>query len=317
LVLSVTRAFGRQGSEFKNTPNIAAIYLQTACKRSLSGNISVSRSQIPAPDFINTSVTGGSNPAWPPRPYLLAFLQPLKRRFSRRRDGVGSLLTPQGGFVMIFSIPEGRHTGGRRVPAEKFTGEGLTFDDVLLIPAKSRVLPRDVDVSTRISRRIKLNLPLISAGMDTVTESRMAIAMAREGGIGVIHRNMPLEKQAEEVDKVKRSEHGVITNPFRLSPEHAVNDAAALMERYRISGVPITVGERLVGIITNRDLRFEDDYTRPIGDVMTREGLVTAPEGTTLKEAQEILRRHKVEKLPIVDGQFNLKGLIKIGRAHV
>jgi len=203
------------------------------------------------------------------------------------------------------------------VPAEKFTGEGLTFDDVLLIPAKSRVLPRDVDVSTRISRRIKLNLPLISAGMDTVTESRMAIAMAREGGIGVIHRNMPLEKQAEEVDKVKRSEHGVITNPFRLSPEHAVNDAAALMERYRISGVPITVGERLVGIITNRDLRFEDDYTRPIGDVMTREGLVTAPEGTTLKEAQEILRRHKVEKLPIVDGQFNLKGLIKIGRAHV
>lgn len=198
------------------------------------------------------------------------------------------------------------------MPVDKFIREGLTFDDVLLIPAKSRVLPRDVDVSTRITRQTKLNLPLVSAGMDTVTEARMAIAMAREGGLGVIHRNMPAEKQAEEVDKVKRSEHGVITNPFRLSPEHTVNDAAALMERYRISGVPITVGERLVGIITNRDLRFEDDYTQPIGEVMTREGLVTAPEGTTLKEAQEILRRHKVEKLPIVDGQFNLKGLITI-----
>ena len=148
--------------------------------------------------------------------------------------------------------------------------------------------------------------------MDTVTESRMAIAMAREGGIGVIHRNMSIQRQAEEVDKVKRSEHGVITNPFRLSSEHTVNDAAALMERYRISGVPITEKERLVGIITNRDLRFEEDYTKKIGDVMTREGLVTAPEGTTLKEAQEILRRHKVEKLPIVDEDFHLKGLITI-----
>ncbi|MEW5785084.1 MAG: IMP dehydrogenase [Bacillota bacterium] len=196
--------------------------------------------------------------------------------------------------------------------SDKFSREGLTFDDVLLVPAKSRILPRDVDVATRLTRRIRLHLPLMSAGMDTVTESRMAIAMAREGGIGVIHRNLTLEKQAEEVDKVKRSEHGVITNPFRLSPEHTVNDAAALMERYRISGVPITVGERLVGIITNRDLRFEDDYTLPIGEVMTREGLVTAPEGTTLKQAQEILRRYKVEKLPIVDDQFNLKGLITI-----
>jgi IMP dehydrogenase len=195
---------------------------------------------------------------------------------------------------------------------DKFTREGLTFDDVLLIPAKSRVLPRDVDVSTAVTRGIRLNLPLMSAGMDTVTEARMAIAIAREGGIGVIHRNMTVEKQAEEVDKVKRSEHGVITNPFHLSPEHTLNDAAALMERYRISGVPVIVGERLVGIITNRDLRFEDDYTRPIGEVMTKEGLVTAPEGTTLKEAQEILRRHKVEKLPIVDGDFNLKGLITI-----
>ncbi len=199
------------------------------------------------------------------------------------------------------------------MPADnRFAREGLTFDDVLLVPARSRVLPRDVDLTTRLTRTIKLNIPLISAGMDTVTEARMAIAMAREGGLGVIHRNMTIEKQAEEVDKVKRSEHGVITNPFCLSPEHAVNDAAALMERYRISGVPITEGDRLVGIITNRDLRFEDDYTRPIHEVMTREGLVTAPEGTTLPEAQEILRCHKVEKLPIVDEEYNLKGLITI-----
>lgn len=196
--------------------------------------------------------------------------------------------------------------------SDKFSWEGLTFDDVLLVPAHSQVLPRDVDISTRLSRNIKLHLPLLSAGMDTVTESRMAIAMAREGGIGVIHRNMTIEKQAEEVDKVKRSEHGVITNPFRLTPDHTLNDAAALMERYRISGVPVTVGEKLVGIITNRDLRFEEDYTRPIGEAMTHEKLVTASVGTTLKEAQEILRRHKIEKLPIVDDDFNLKGLITI-----
>lgn len=195
---------------------------------------------------------------------------------------------------------------------DKFAREGLTFDDVLLLPARSRVLPRDVDVTTAATRGIRLNLPLMAAGMDTVTESRMAIAIAREGGIGVIHRNTSVEKQAEEVDKVKRSEHGVITDPFHLSPEHTLNDAAALMERYRISGVPVTVKGRLVGIITNRDLRFEDDYTRLIGDVMTKEGLVTAPEGTTLQQAQEILRQHKVEKLPIVDGAFNLKGLITI-----
>ncbi len=195
---------------------------------------------------------------------------------------------------------------------EKFSYEGLTFDDVLLVPSRSKVLPRDVDISSHLTRNIKLNLPLLSAGMDTVTEARMAIAIAREGGIGVIHRNMTIEKQAEEVDKVKRSEHGVITNPFRLSPEHTLNDAAALMERYRISGVPVTVGEKLVGIITNRDLRFEEDYTRPIGEAMTCEKLVTAPEGTTLKEAQEILRHHKIEKLPIVDDRFNLKGLITI-----
>lgn len=196
--------------------------------------------------------------------------------------------------------------------ADKFAWEGLTFDDVLLVPARSQVLPRDVEIATRLSRNIKLNLPLLSAGMDTVTEARMAIAVAREGGIGVVHRNMKIEKQAEEVDKVKRSEHGVITNPFRLTPEHTLNDAAALMERYRISGVPVTVGEKLVGIITNRDLRFEEDYSRPIGEAMTHEQLVTAPEGTTLKEAQEILRQHKIEKLPIVDNQFNLKGLITI-----
>ncbi len=195
---------------------------------------------------------------------------------------------------------------------EKFAWEGLTFDDVLLVPARSKVLPRDVEISTQLSRNIRLNLPLLSAGMDTVTEARMAIAIAREGGIGVIHRNMTIEKQAEEVDKVKRSEHGVITNPFRLTPEHTLNDAAALMERYRISGVPVTVGDKLVGIITNRDLRFEEDYSRPIGEAMTHEKLVTAPVGTTLKEAQEILRQHKIEKLPIVDDHFNLKGLITI-----
>jgi IMP dehydrogenase len=195
---------------------------------------------------------------------------------------------------------------------DKFSYEGLTFDDVLLVPAHSKIIPRDVEVATRLSRNINLNMPLLSAGMDTVTESRMAIAIAREGGIGVIHRNMTVKKQAEEVDKVKRSEHGVITNPFRLSPEHTLNDAAALMERYRISGVPVTVGEKLVGIITNRDLRFEDDYSRPISEAMTSEELVTAPVGTTLKEAQEILRRYKIEKLPIVDDQFHLKGLITI-----
>ncbi len=195
---------------------------------------------------------------------------------------------------------------------ERFSLEGITFDDVLLVPARSKVLPRDIQVATRLTQNIKLNIPIISAGMDTVTESRMAIAMAREGGVGVIHRNMSILEQADEVDKVKRSEHGVITNPFYLSPEHAVNDAAALMERYRISGVPITVDGKLKGIITNRDLRFEEDYTKKIGEVMSQENLVTAPEGTTLNEAQEILRNHKVEKLPIVDDEYTLKGLITI-----
>ena len=194
----------------------------------------------------------------------------------------------------------------------KFAREGVTFDDVLLIPAKSRVLPSEVDVTTSLTRQIRLNIPLMSAGMDTVTESRMAIAMAREGGVGVIHKNMSIEKQAMEVDRVKRSEHGVITNPFHLSPDHTINDAAALMERYRISGVPITVKGKLVGIITNRDLRFEQNFDRLIKDVMTKDRLVTAPVGTTLAEAQVILQRHKVEKLPIIDDNFMLKGLITI-----
>lgn len=190
--------------------------------------------------------------------------------------------------------------------------EGITFDDVLLIPSKSAFLPSEVDVSTQLTKSIRLNIPLISAGMDTVTESRMAIAMAREGGVGVIHKNMSVETQAAEVDKVKRSEHGVITNPFHLSPEHKIHDAAELMKRYRISGVPITINGKLVGIITNRDLRFEQDYNRYIKDVMTKDRLVTASVGTTLQEAQGILQQYKVEKLPIVDEQFMLKGLITI-----
>ncbi|SHK08991.1 IMP dehydrogenase [Anaerobranca californiensis DSM 14826] len=195
---------------------------------------------------------------------------------------------------------------------EKFLPEGLTFDDVLLVPAKSEVLPKDVSLKTNLTQKIQLNIPLISAGMDTVTESKMAIAMAREGGIGVIHKNMSIERQASEVDRVKRSEHGVITNPFSLTKENTIEEAAALMAKYRISGVPITEGEKLVGIITNRDLRFEEDYSRPIKDVMTSENLVVAPVGTSLTEAKQILMKHKIEKLPLVDQHFNLKGLITI-----
>ncbi|MGF7400262.1 IMP dehydrogenase [Thermoanaerobacterium thermosaccharolyticum] len=194
----------------------------------------------------------------------------------------------------------------------KFEKEGLTFDDVLLIPAKSDVLPKEVDTRTRLTNKIKLNIPLISAGMDTVTESRLAIAIAREGGIGIIHKNMPIERQALEVDRVKRSEHGVITNPFYLTPDHKIQDAVELMERYRISGVPITVNNKLVGIITNRDIRFESNLERPIKEVMTKENLVTAPVGTTMDEAREILKRHKIEKLPLVDEDNNLRGLITI-----
>ena len=189
---------------------------------------------------------------------------------------------------------------------------GLTFDDVLLVPRKSEVLPRDVDTSTVIAPGIKLNVPLLSAAMDTVTDSRMAIAMAREGGLGIIHKNMTIEEQANQVDKVKRSEHGVITDPFFLSPDHLIRDAEALMGKYRISGVPITRGKKLVGILTNRDLRFETDMNRRIGEVMTSENLITAPVGTTLEEAKEILAAHRIEKLPIVNEDFELCGLITI-----
>lgn len=195
---------------------------------------------------------------------------------------------------------------------KSFVKEGLTFDDVLLIPKKSDLLPSDVDLTSKLTRNITLNIPLVSAAMDTVTESRLAIAMAREGGIGIIHKNMSIEAQATEVDKVKRSEHGVIVDPFSLTAEHTLKDADELMGKYKISGVPITEGTKLVGILTNRDLRFEENFSKPIGQVMTKENLITAPEGTTLAEAQEILRKHKIEKLPIVDKNYNLKGLITI-----
>lgn len=195
---------------------------------------------------------------------------------------------------------------------DKVIKEALTFDDVLLVPQYSEVLPKDVDVSTYLTRTIKLNIPLMSAGMDTVTESRMAIAIAREGGIGVIHKNMTIEEQASEVDKVKRSEHGVIVDPFYLSPENKIYEAMELMAKYRISGVPITVNGKLVGIITNRDIRFETDYSKPIKEVMTSSNLITAKEGITLEEAKEIMKKHKIEKLPIVDDDGNLKGLITI-----
>lgn len=195
----------------------------------------------------------------------------------------------------------------------KFAKEGLTFDDVLLVPRKSEVLPREVNISARLSAGIKLNIPLISAGMDTVTEAALAIAIAREGGIGIIHKNMSVAQQAEEVDRVKRSESGVITNPFSLTPSHHVYDAEELMGKYRISGVPIVdADKKLVGILTNRDLRFVHDYSIKISDVMTRENLVTAPVGTTLQEAEGILQRHKIEKLPLVDEENTLKGLITI-----
>ena len=194
----------------------------------------------------------------------------------------------------------------------KLIGEGITFDDVLLVSAFSEVIANDVDTRTRLTNKIQLNIPLMSASMDTVTEHRMAIAMARQGGIGIIHKNMSIEEQAEEVDKVKRSENGVITDPFSLSPEHTIQDADDLMAKYRISGVPITEGTKLVGIITNRDLKFETDFSKKIKESMTSEGLVTAKEGITLEEAKQILGKARKEKLPIVDDDFNLKGLITI-----
>ena len=191
-------------------------------------------------------------------------------------------------------------------------GEGITFDDVLLVPAYSEVTPNMVDLSTNLTKTVKLNIPMMSASMDTVTEHRMAIAMARQGGIGIIHKNMSIEAQAEEVDKVKRSENGVITDPFSLTPEHTLQDADNLMAKFRISGVPITENGKLVGIITNRDLKFEEDFTKKIKNSMTSEDLVTAREGITLEEAKKILAKARKEKLPIVDGNFNLKGLITI-----
>ena len=194
----------------------------------------------------------------------------------------------------------------------KIVCEGLTFDDVLLIPQKSDILPHQVDLSTQLTKTIKLNIPMMSSAMDTVTESSLAIAMAREGGIGIIHKNMTIEQQATEVDKVKRSEHGVITDPFYLSPEHTLRDADELMGKFRISGVPITEGKKLVGIITNRDLKFETDYTKKIKEAMTSENLITAPVGTSLEEATEILRQHKIEKLPLIDENGELGGLITI-----
>ncbi len=191
-------------------------------------------------------------------------------------------------------------------------GDGITFDDVLLVPAYSEVIPNQVDLTTYLTKTIKLNIPLMSAGMDTVTEHRMAIAMARQGGIGIIHKNMSIQAQADEVDKVKRSENGVITDPFYLSPEHTLKDADELMAKFRISGVPITEGKKLVGIITNRDLKFEEDFSRKIKECMTSKNLVTAKEGITMTEAKKILAKARVEKLPIVDEDFNLKGLITI-----
>lgn len=194
----------------------------------------------------------------------------------------------------------------------KIIKEGLTFDDVLLVPQHSSILPKDANLEVDLAEGIHLNIPLLSASMDTVTEHQLAIAMAREGGIGMIHKNLSIEKQAEQVDKVKRSEHGVITDPFFLSPQHKLSDALQLMSRYKISGVPITVEGKLVGILTNRDLRFETNFDQPIGDVMTKENLVTALEGVTLEEAQNLLGKHRIEKLPIVDKNYNLKGLITI-----
>lgn len=194
----------------------------------------------------------------------------------------------------------------------KILKQAYTFDDVLLVPQKSELLPKDTVLSTYLTKKIKLNIPLMSAGMDTVTEAKMAIAMAREGGIGIIHKNMSIEKQAIEVDKVKRQENGVITDPFYLSPDNTIEEAQALMSKYRISGVPITVEGKLVGIITNRDIVFETNFLRPIKEVMTKENLITAPENTTVEEAKSILMEHKIEKLPLVDDSNNLRGLITI-----
>jgi len=195
---------------------------------------------------------------------------------------------------------------------EKIVMEGLTFDDVLLIPAKSNVLPRDVDVRTQLTRNITINIPIVSAAMDTVTDSKLAIAIAREGGIGIIHKNLSIEKQAAEVDKVKRSESGMIANPLSLSPDKRLRDALRLMDEFHISGIPIVENGKLVGILTNRDLRFETNLDQRIREVMTKDNLITAPEGTKIEEAEKILQKHRIEKLPIVDRQGHLKGLITV-----
>ncbi|MEW6308012.1 MAG: IMP dehydrogenase [Bacillota bacterium] len=212
--------------------------------------------------------------------------------------------------ILWQSPPQGRRDA---VVTGRFDREGLTFDDVLLVPGPSDVLPRDVDIATNFTRNIRLNIPLASAGMDTVTEARMAIAIAREGGIGVIHKNMPPEIQAAEVDKVKRSEHGVISDPIWLGPDALVNEALDMMARYHISGVPIVdSSHKLIGILTNRDIRFEEDYTRPVHQVMTAERLITAPVGTTIEDAKRLLAKYKIEKLPLVDEDFHLRGLITL-----
>ncbi|NLG61798.1 MAG: IMP dehydrogenase, partial [Candidatus Cloacimonetes bacterium] len=196
---------------------------------------------------------------------------------------------------------------------DRFFGEGLTFDDVLLLPAHSETHPSQTDVSTQLTARIRLSIPLVAAAMDTVTESRMAIAIAREGGIGIIHKNMPIERHAAEVDRVKRSESGMILNPITLQPDRPLRDAHRLMEQFSISGVPIVDDDgRLLGIVTNRDLQFETETSRPIRDVMTRENLITAPVGTSLEEAEQILHRNRIEKLPVVDEAGRLRGLITV-----
>lgn len=222
-------------------------------------------------------------------------------------------LTLVHAIVNLLIIFSENRKGNGPMWEDKFAKEGLTFDDVLLMPAESNVLPNEVAVGSRLSENLYLNVPIISAGMDTVTEGPMAVAMARAGGLGIIHKNMSIEEQAEHIDRVKRSESGVITNPFHLTEDHQVFDAEHLMGKYRISGVPIAdENEKLVGIITNRDLRFIEDYSIPIKEVMTSENLVTAPVGTTLKEAQKILQKHRIEKLPLVDDDRKLKGLITI-----
>jgi len=195
---------------------------------------------------------------------------------------------------------------------EELPPEGLTFDDVLLIPARSSVLPTEVDTTTQLTRRIRLNIPIVSAAMDTVTDTRLAIALARQGGIGIIHRNLSVERQVDEVDKVKRSESGMIVDPVTIRPDNTITDALALMSKYRISGLPVTNSAKLVGIVTNRDLRFQKDTSLPVSAVMTKEDLITVPVGTTLAEAERILQQHRVEKLLVVDGDYELKGLITV-----